>query len=305
MQYEAYCFLPKIIEVQVFETSIGSFSSAASRSWVSLEGTLGDDIFVLENGYFDIEGRWGNDTLVVNYNTDEVEFRFASTARLTIEHEGGLTLVRSFESLEFLDKTLKIIHGPVTSSSFLTGTAGTDLVLGNSYGDVLRGMDNDDIIVGMGGDDRLLGGTGDDHLLGEKGRDRLFGGKGNDILKGGQKRDLLNGGAGDDNLNGGKGDDTVKGGGGRDILIGQLGDDTLTGGLGADTFVFHRGHGHDVILDFDIDADTIRFGRGAENLAHLTFQDIDDDVLISFKDATILVKGTDATALQDADVFLF
>ena len=65
---------------------------------------------------------------------------------------------------------------------------------------------------------------------------------------------------GDDSCKGGKGDDKLEGDTGKDKLEGCGGNDSLTGGKGSDEFVFHKGFGHDTILDFSkADGDVIDF----------------------------------------------
>ena len=66
----------------------------------------------------------------------------------------------------------------------------------------------------------------------------------------------LVGTAWDDNLYGDEGDN---------VLVGGAGNDYLNGGGGGDTYVFNRGDGQDIVLDFGDDAarpDVIRFGEG-------------------------------------------
>lgn len=62
--------------------------------------------------------------------------------------------------------------------------------------------------------------------------------------------DTIYGGAGNDTIYGDIGDDFLSGDKGDDTLIGGKGSDTLQGGMGNDTYVFGRGFGNDVILNF-------------------------------------------------------
>lgn len=48
---------------------------------------------------------------------------------------------------------------------------------------------------------------------------------------------------------------------GGDVIRGRAGDDTLLGGTGADSFVPGRGHGFEVVTDFQDDIDTIRIDK--------------------------------------------
>ena len=70
--------------------------------------------------------------------------------------------------------------------------------------------------------------------------------------------DELYGGAGDDTLDGLAGDDNLFGGAGNDTLSGGAGDDRLEGGAGADTYLFERGQGNDLIVDYGYN--TLCFG---------------------------------------------
>jgi Ca2+-binding RTX toxin-like protein len=80
-----------------------------------------------------------------------------------------------------------------------------------------------------------------------------------DIQMGWYGRDMMQGGAGDDRLVGAEGDDRLSGGDGDDSLYGEAGCDTLDGGAGndelhggdnANTYIFHIGHGQDIVYDY-------------------------------------------------------
>lgn len=87
------------------------------------------------------------------------------------------------------------------------------------------------------------------------------------MLVGYEGADTIQGYAGNDRLYGRGGDDILDGGAGNDKLFG--GSDSYWSGSGAsngnDTYVFDRGYGEDVVVDFDGTAgnlDTIRLGDG-------------------------------------------
>jgi len=69
----------------------------------------------------------------------------------------------------------------------------------------------------------------------------IFGGNGNDTIWSANGSDIIDGGNGNDTINGGSGNDI------------------LSGGPGADTFEFSATAGSDVISDFDISKDAIKF----------------------------------------------
>ena len=165
-----------------------------------------------------------------------------------------------------------------------------------SFDDSIAGDAGGAIVDSAGGDDTLYGGEGSDSLSGDAGGDIGQGGAGGgDTLFGGDRGDILVGDAGGVIRDGGKGGgDALYGGDGNDTLYGDAanknsvtisieagasaGDDTLEGGAGddtlygdapgsvagmggKDTFVFNLGEatGDDVIKDYDLDDDTLRF----------------------------------------------
>ncbi|MDF1718327.1 MAG: hypothetical protein P1U75_16875, partial [Antarcticimicrobium sp.] len=187
----------------------------------------------------------------------------------------------------------------------LTGNGGSNRLVGGKFDDTLNGRNGNDVLKGRAGDDDLVGGKGADKLLGGSGVDKLKGDAGSDILNGGSGADNLIGGGKNDDLYGGGGNDELSGSGGRDFLKGQKGDDTLTGGKGADTFFFKKGDGQDVITDFTVGADVIEIGKGANRIRQLDFEQVDEDVLVSFRNVEILVENILIEDLKDADNFLF
>jgi len=84
-------------------------------------------------------------------------------------------------------------------------------ISGTGGSDKLVGTPGPDIICGLGGNDRIAGGGGADHLFGEGGNDKLSGGEGNDGLSGGKGSDKIAGGQGWDECSGGKGSNRYSG----------------------------------------------------------------------------------------------
>ncbi len=199
----------------------------------------------------------------------------------------------------------------------LYGDEGNDHLFGDSNNDILHGGAGNDTINGGKSDDRLYGEDGDDTLNGDNGDDTLYGGAGSDELDGGAGNDRLEGGEGNlDFLAGGAGEDRLFGNGGNDRLEGGTGADRLHGGEGADEFMFRRGDGVDVILDFDDGIDTILFlaqtqaSAGTEtkflSFSNLTLTDSEEAggvVITSAKLAgnEIIVKGVNSEQLTAED----
>jgi hypothetical protein len=92
-----------------------------------------------------------------------------------------------------------IAAAPVLAAS-ISGSKGTDRIVGTPRADTLRGGAGADVLNGLRGRDVLNGGPGADRLLGGPGRDRLLGGRGADTLAGGPGADVLDGGAGPDRV---------------------------------------------------------------------------------------------------------
>jgi hypothetical protein len=170
-------------------------------------------------------------------------------------------------------------------NDILRGGAGQDGLLGEGGADFLYGDGDNDQLQGGEGNDYLQGGDGNDNLFGEGDDDTLRGGAGIDYVDGGVGNDYLFGGGDDDSLRGDDnndwlygeaGNDLLQGDGGIDVLHGGPGDDQLSGGSGIDRFRFEVNNGKDVILDFEIGAETIEvspelgFVNGAAVFATLT-----------------------------------
>ncbi len=108
------------------------------------------------------------------------------------------------------------------------------------------------------------------------------------VINGTVEDDVLFGHEGNDILSGFSGDDQLIGDLGNDVLDGGAGIDFLEGGDGSDTYIFKKGNGEDVIIDFDSSGgslDTVKFAQGIAPV-DLILQRNSDDLIVS-------VKGTD------------
>lgn len=73
----------------------------------------------------------------------------------------------------------------------------------------------------------------------------------NNLMFGSDVSDAMIGGQFDDTLDGRQGDDDLLGADGNDVLTGAEGADILSGYAGDDTYIFQRGHGTDIIQEYD------------------------------------------------------
>lgn len=143
------------------------------------------------------------------------------------------------------------------------GTAGADLVLGNSLDNFIDGGEGNNVIAGGGGNDIILTGSGNDVISGGSGDDVIDAGAGDNVLSGGEGNDFIVAGSGDDVISGGNGNDQIYGGDGDNLIMGGAGDDYIGTGEGDD--VLYGGDGNDIIDAGDGD-DVLDGGEGIDLL---------------------------------------
>ena len=93
------------------------------------------------------------------------------------------------------------VFAKADTAQVLTGTAGSDLLLGSDMGDVLTGGAGNDILMGFDGDDVVRPGAGRDTVLAGAGDDRIIieaPASGGSVLDGGTGRDTIEIGFGGD-----------------------------------------------------------------------------------------------------------
>jgi Ca2+-binding RTX toxin-like protein len=160
----------------------------------------------------------------------------------------------------------------MSHSATISGTQGSDWLIGTSHADTLDGLAGNDIIFAGAGHDLIYGNGpegGFGNPLAGPGNNLIFAGLGNDTIFAGYQSDTVHGGAGNDLidgagvfassgaggsitaardfgdlLDGGAGRDRIDGQGGNDTLLGAAGNDTLIGNLGRDEMA--GGSGHDI-----------------------------------------------------------
>jgi Ca2+-binding RTX toxin-like protein len=242
----------------------------------TLTGGVGDDTLRGGGGNDLLKGGAGFDTVVYGGNRAAYTITDLGGGIYTVTGPDGTDTLSSISQIIFADQTLAITASPVT----LTGTAGDDILEGDTANDSLTGLGGDDTLVGGEGNDSLVGGTGDDELNGGEGNDSLIGGTGRDTavfagalahysindLGGGAFR--ITGPDGTDSLqnvdyarfddqtvtlgvagvivSGDGGSNTLGGSGGDDKLDGLGGNDSLDGGDGAD--LIDGGDGDDALI---------------------------------------------------------
>ena len=148
-------------------------------------------------------------------------------------------------------------------SEAITGTAGSDALVGTNGPDIICGRGGNDAIRGLGGGDLIFGQGGKDTIKAGRGPDDVYGGEGGDTLTGGNRKDKLRGGPGRDAIDGSGGNDLLNGGGGADALRGNSGFDTIRGGGKGD---FAQGGTGDDLIRGNRGGDDLRGFRGNDVL---------------------------------------
>ena len=272
-----------------------------------LSGTAGDDRFVGHGGFDSISGGAGNDTFVYNQDaaaefmggdgTDTVVLpgkasdylleRYGmdsySLFNLTDDTFGHVVTV-GVERVVFSDGSqLKL---DLTPSSL--GTSGNDNMFAGAEGSTIHGLDGWDVIHGSTGHDVMYGGNGDDVIFAFGGNDAAYGGDGNDQLLG-------------------DAGSTLDGGDGSDILSGNGA--VMTGGAGQDRFsieLLTAPGKSNVIMDFAASDETLvvhNFTGAAA--AWDAYQDGSDAIIESNGVVQVVLKGVNAHALNDGNIFIY
>ena len=193
---------------------------------------------------------------------DDLKFLFILSCILfLLSLKAHLVMVQGKIEMNSNSET-NLSNDTISSETGLREATMNRLIEGSLGDDRITGTNGSDILIGFSGSDTIHGGDGTDVIQGNEGSDKLYGDNSDDILQGGIGSDQLYGGDGNDIIAGGADDDLLVGGGGNDKLYGDLQDDVLIGGPGAD--YFDCGEGIDVIMDFNLRQGDDRAGNCEE-----------------------------------------
>jgi Ca2+-binding RTX toxin-like protein len=162
-----------------------------------IDGGGGDDTIHAGAGNDTLIGGAGNNLLDGGSGTDTVDYS-GDSHHVFVDLKDGIG--GEFDSMTMFGPVL-LNQDTYVSIENITGSAQTDLLLGDSHANVIDGGGGDDLIVGFGGNDTLHGGNGDDRVFsdGNVGDTvAMFGDDGNDTLFGSAARDIMDGGSGSD-----------------------------------------------------------------------------------------------------------
>ena len=218
-----------------------------------LYGEAGDDKLYGNNGNDILNGGAGNDRLEGGYGNDTYVFAKGH----------GQDVITDYETTANSDR---IIFSDIQRAEAIFRQEGTHLIIQTSAEDsvkieyffsdnahkieIFQFADQTFSLEELMENGLTLHGTeSNDSYQYWQGKGIVYAGAGDDVLRGADKDDELHGEAGDDKLYGNNGND---------ILNGGAGNDRLEGGYGNDTYVFAKGHGQDVIYDYETTANTDR-----------------------------------------------
>ena len=252
-----------------------------------------------------IEGGAGADTILGNANDlaiqngdiDTVSYASSSAAvrvalSTSITAGGATQQSATFNGVANGDAAGDIISNTIEN---VTGSAFSDLLIGNQFANRLEGGAGNDTLQGNDGDDTLIGGAGNDLMDGGNGNDTMVGGDGVDTVDYSTAAagvtiasatvngapGLVQLGAGNvildvlsevetvlgtsfaDSMTGNALDNRFDGGAGADTLNGGAGNDTLNGGADNDTL--NGGDGDDLLVG-GASNDTIEGGAGTDTV---------------------------------------
>ena len=158
----------------------------------------------------------------------------------------------------------------------LASRSPSDLIVGSGLGVRIDGTIGDDALISYGGGSAIYGGAGDDTYYVWDRLDKVVeqSGQGIDTVVAydwqytlpDNVENLILPSAGSYGIGNGL-DNLIMGGDGTQLIDGGAGNDVLTGGADADQFIFARGSGQDVITDFTVGLDQVKFNS---TLSHFT-----------------------------------
>ena len=274
---------PQSVPISFYANQVLTGTSGSDN----LTGSIGHDTISGGDGNDFLTGGKGNDSIDGGDGTnDQANFTgLQSEYNVTDNGDGTFTVVDTVAGRDGVDTLTNVEFlwfntGPTRPSlasyndQNLSGTNGTDVIIGALGDDTISGSGGDDFLGGMGGNDIIDGGAGTqdqanyrgalaDYTIFDNGdgtftvADSVAGRDGTDIVTNveflwfdiGPSRvstasytdQSLTGTAGSDVLSGALGADTIDGGDGNDFLTGGANNDTINGGAGTQDQANYRG----------------------------------------------------------------
>lgn len=246
---------------------------------VELTGNALSNMLVGNNAANVIDGQAGADVMIGGKGSDR--YVVDSAADTIIEHSAeGLDTVEASvnyvlgENLERLTLTGNAEAGMGNAqNNKMLGNAASNKLFGEAGSDELDGAEGADILVGGIGNDKYYVDSSDDLVVeaAEEGVDTLYASISFALADNVERLTLT----GSSNIN-------AVGNAGNNRLEGNAGNNVLFGGLGNDTYVFGRGSGQDIVVNFDAgkpSGDKVQLGAGIVG-ADVSFVRRADDLVL-------------------------
>ena len=252
-----------------------------------LHGEAGDDKLYGNNGNDILNGGAGNDRLEGGYGNDTYVFAKGHGQDVIYDYETKTNIDRIvFNDIQRAEAIFRQEgYHLIIQTSAEDSVKIQDYFYSNTYKiEVFQFADQTFSLEELMANGLILHGTeNSDNYQYWQGKGIVYAGAGDDVLRGADKDDELHGEAGDDKLYGNNGND---------ILNGGAGNDRLEGGYGNDTYVFAKGHGQDVIYDYETKT----------NIDRIVFNDIQRAEAIFRQEGYHLIIQTsaeDSVKIQD------
>lgn len=255
----------------------------------SLKGGNGDDTLAGGNGDDTLRGGEGSDTFIHSSGNDVIADYDENFDNIVLAN--GLTVtdvsIKSSDIILFTsgetsitikrgkDKQLTLTDGNGNTTSQVYGritynSTRTTAYIEPQFKGTLRNTDYDSTVVTI------------DATQGQK-KLSIYGNDNANEILGTSKADTIYGGAGADTLTGGKGNDL------------------LFGGEGNDVFVYTKGDGKDIIMDYSA-GDVIQLGNANTSVSSVTYSD--NDIVLKFRgggSVTVRNAGDSDITVLDVD----
>jgi Ca2+-binding RTX toxin-like protein len=285
----------------------------------TLNGGAGNDTYIFASGFDTdvLSDTSGIDTVDFSAFSGDVTFdAFASSVTVGSDSASWNISNTRFENI-FTGSGNDYIH-TADEDNWIKSGAGDDSVEAATGNDTIEGGTGNDTLNGSGGNDLYVfqSGFGADSLADSGGVDTLdftsfssavtfnantasvsvgtdsaswnivynrfeniFSGSGDDTMTTSDEANHILSGAGNDSVNADYGNDTLEGG---------TGNDTLRGSVGDDVYVFNKGDGQDLVIDYDTtsgNSDALQFGSSVSQSAIAVFLNGSGDLQIGYTDS--------------------
>ena len=222
-----------------------ALTATGNASGDTLIAGAGADTLVANTPNQTLIGGSGNDTFEVSDPSDVV-IDTSSTTSNVIVSSISYSLPADVDALTSTGTNANTLTGNQDFNNTLTGSSGSDTLIGTAFNNTLVGSSGFDYTTGA-----IYGGPGTNVIYASNGesenvygastvdgaapQNTIYGGNEFDYLYGGQGSDLIEAGTGYTTVQGGSGSETIYGSSGRDILIGGSGSNVIYGSTGTTT----------------------------------------------------------------------